>query len=77
MQRGYIRRQERRLAEVATIQAAIYNTIPRRKGAQPFTASDFMPKDKDEHTPEEKRKMAEDQINRFSKGVIIKEYGGR
>ena len=40
--RGYNRRARNEGYNTASILAAIYNTIPRKKGAKPYTAEDFM-----------------------------------
>ena len=54
----------RRMHSVATILAAIYNTIPRRKGSQPIKAKDFLGTEMPErHIKQEKTvdQMAKDK----------------
>jgi len=54
----------RKMNSVANILAAIYNTIPRKKGSQPIKAKDFLSSDMPErHIKQEKTidQMAEDK----------------
>jgi len=54
----------RKMHSVATILAAIYNTIPRRKGSQPIKAKDFLNTEMPErHIKQEKTvdQMAKDK----------------
>jgi len=54
----------RKMHSVATILAAIYNTIPRRKGSQPIKAKDFLGTEMPErHIKQEKTvdQMAKDK----------------
>lgn len=61
MARGYNRRYDLEQFKTGHILAAIYNTIPRKKGAEPLTAQDFMPKKSKplkQYTPEERKELA-------------------
>jgi len=54
----------RKMHTVATILAAIYNTIPRKKGSQPIKAKDFLSSEMPErHVKQEKTvdQMAKDK----------------
>ena len=54
----------RRMHSVANILAAIYNTIPRKKGSRPVKAKDFLSSDMPERHPKSEKtvdQMAEDK----------------
>jgi len=78
MVRGYHRRAELSAHKDANILAAIYNTIPRKKGSQPYTADDFLAKnrkgqDRSDLTLEERQELAREALEkskRFKKGVV-------
>ena len=80
MVRGYHRRAEFAAYKDANILAAIYNTIPRKKGSQPYTADDFLAKKQqsrrgDDLTIEQRQELARQAVEkakRFEKGVIKK-----
>ena len=73
MVRGWNLKQERESKNLASVLAAVYNTIPRKQGSQPYTAEDFLGKpDKPDLTLEErqaKAKEAYEKSKRFDKGV--------
>lgn len=77
MVRGYNRRSKLSGYSTASVLAAIYNTIPRKKGSQPYTAEDFMRSEQprqavSELTEEERLKIARERtesLKRFKKGV--------
>ena len=81
MQKGYMRRVKLESMNVANVLAAIYNTIPRKKGANGYTANDFLPKESndtnvsvDEHL--KRIDKALDNAERFNKGVVYSEWNG-
>ena len=54
----------RQLSSVASILAAIYNTIPRKRGSKIYTASDFLKGDMPQRNPKPQDsidKLAEDR----------------
>ena len=75
MQRGYYRKRELEDSKTATLLAAIYNTIPKKKGGKVLTAADFLePKGESVKVSiEDRRKLADQMLEnskRFDRGVI-------
>lgn len=80
MVRGWGLKQERESKNLASLMAAIYNTIPKGKNGKMYTADDFLASDTsnsnsevDELSIEERRAKALEAIEktkRFEKGVI-------
>jgi len=74
MQKGYIRKQEARARELATLMASIYNTIPKQRGGKFYTVDDFIKGQNDaaEVSVEDRRKLALEALEnskRFDRGV--------
>ena len=75
MVKGYNRRYDTEQFKTGHILAAIYNTIPRKKGAKALTAEDFIPnksKPTKQYTLEERERLANEAIE---KANIFKEGG--
>jgi len=60
---------------VASIMAAIYNTIPRKKGARPIKASDFLSTEMPSRTPKED--SLQDLANKYKVSLPSKELRER
>ena len=80
MVRGWSLKQERESRNLASVLAAVYNTIPKGKSGKMYTADDFLASEAttnnseaDELSIEERRAKALEAIEktkRFEKGVI-------
>ena len=60
---------------VASIMAAIYNTIPRKKGSRPIKASDFLQSEMPSRTPKES--SLQDLANKYKVSLPSKELRER
>ena len=77
MQRGLNNKREHEAYKNAGLLAAIYNTIPRKKGSKGYTADDFLQSKNvssdNDMSIEERQKLADEafeKAKRFEKGVI-------
>ena len=60
---------------VASLMAAIYNTIPRKKGSRPIKASDFLQSEMPSRTPKEN--TVDDLADKYKVSLPTKELRGR
>ena len=60
---------------VASILAAIYNTIPRKKGSKAIKASDFLQREMPSRTPKEN--TIDDLADKYKVSLPTKELRGR
>lgn len=77
MVRGFYRRLERDQYDKGNVLAAIYNTIPKRKGSKGYTADDFIPKKPGKSSAislEDRHELAKEALERserFDRGGVV------
>ena len=77
MVRGWNIKQERESKNLASVLAAVYNTIPRKAGSDPYTPEDFLSKPQAKEIGLDERqdraKKALEKAKEFKEGVKITE----